>query len=90
MTAQPATSGGQPRPQRRRGRSNAVAADYDWILGDSLFQAYCLTLVEDCEDTGATKTAAFALAERLTGVLVSDTVLYDDAEFLCGTVRIPD
>ncbi|MFG1790789.1 DUF6461 domain-containing protein [Nocardia sp. NPDC049149] len=45
MTAQPATSGGQPRLQRRRGRSNAVAADYDWILGDGLFHAYCSTLV---------------------------------------------
>lgn len=39
---------------------------------------------EDCEDVGATTAAVFALAERLTGVRVSETML-GEAVFLCGT-----
>ncbi|WP_433173525.1 DUF6461 domain-containing protein [Actinoallomurus sp. CA-150999] len=41
-------------------------------------------LEEDREDIGPTTTAAFALAERLTGVRVTPAML-DDAVFLCGT-----
>jgi hypothetical protein len=41
-------------------------------------------LAEDPEDVGPTTTAAFALAERLTGVRVTAAML-DDAVFLCGT-----
>lgn len=45
-------------------------------------------LDENSEDTRPTTTAALALAERLTGVRVTGTML-DDAVFLCGTARIP-
>jgi uncharacterized protein DUF6461 len=44
-------------------------------------------LEEDSEDIGPTITAAFALAERLTGVRVTLAML-DDAAFLCGTVAL--
>ncbi|WP_372494349.1 MULTISPECIES: DUF6461 domain-containing protein [Nocardia] len=27
------------------GRSTAVAEDYEWIAGDKLFKAFCLTVV---------------------------------------------
>jgi hypothetical protein len=46
------------------------------------------SLDENREDIGPTTTAAFALAERLTGVRVTGTML-DDAVFLCGTAPIP-
>ncbi len=38
------------------------------------------------EEVGPTNTAAFALAERLTGVRVTDDMLYGDTVYLCGTV----
>ncbi|WP_433327779.1 DUF6461 domain-containing protein [Spirillospora sp. CA-294931] len=46
-------------------------------------------LDEDREDIGPTTTAAFALAERLTGVRVTEAMI-SDATFLCGTVHLPD
>ncbi|QIS11783.1 DUF6461 domain-containing protein [Nocardia arthritidis] len=45
-------------------------------------------LNEDREDIGPTITAALALAERCTGVRVTDDMLYG-ADFLCGTARDP-
>jgi hypothetical protein len=46
------------------------------------------SLDENGEDVGPTTTAALALADRLTGVRVTGTML-GDAVFLCGTARIP-
>ncbi|WP_069167993.1 DUF6461 domain-containing protein [Nocardia altamirensis] len=46
-------------------------------------------LDEDREEIGPTTTAAFALAERLTGVRVTEDLLYS-SEYLCGTVHIRD
>jgi hypothetical protein len=45
-------------------------------------------LDEDSEDPGPTTTAALALAERLTGVRVTRAML-GEADFLCGTARLP-
>jgi hypothetical protein len=44
--------------------------------------------VEDEEELGPYSAAAFALAERLTGVRVTPALL-NDSTFLCGIARIP-
>ncbi|MEV5706414.1 DUF6461 domain-containing protein [Actinoallomurus sp. NPDC052274] len=44
-------------------------------------------LEDDREEIGPTTTAAFALAERLTGVRVTEAML-DDAVYLCGTAAV--
>jgi Family of unknown function (DUF6461) len=46
------------------------------------------SLDENSQDVGPTTAAALALAERLTGVQVTKSML-DDAVFLCGTARLP-
>jgi hypothetical protein len=63
------------------------ACDRDGSTPDALLEdmkQIGFDLAEDPEDIGPTTTAAFALAERLTGVRVTAAML-DDAVFLCGT-----
>jgi hypothetical protein len=57
----------------------------DALLDD--MQQIGFDLDENREDIGPTTAAGFALAERLTGVRVTRTML-DEAVFLCGTARL--
>jgi Family of unknown function (DUF6461) len=66
------------------------ASDRDGSTPDALvddMKQIGFNLDENCEDAGPIRAAVFALAERLTGVRVTETML-DEAVFLCGTVRL--
>jgi hypothetical protein len=68
-----------------------VACQRDGSTPDALLddmRQIGFVLGEDSEDIGPTSTAALALAERLTGVRVTQAML-DEADFLCGTAHLP-